>query len=530
MRKTNISSFEILGDIIEVVSRNKVKNINIIGQNTAVNRSKPSKLQQLYEGIHDGIFTSDIDAINALGYDNVKNSAYVKLKYDLKKRLLNTLFFIDTEQPLFTDLEKARFNARRESVAIDFLWLRGARNSAVQLFEELLIFVLQYEMTNFALDIAKKLTTYYSLHGDKKKYAYYKGITIEQQRIYEAETKAELFVSEFTILNARKSGIKPQMYDMAKDFLAQLEPYNDIESVTFISFKGVIARNQCEGNKDFEKLIEVCEHYNQLILSKPFLSKTPVVINLFNIMVANMILERNEATQEAIRQYMSYLNEKDLLWFKAISLQTLLSLHTEQYDNANLMLVKVRSNKSFKNVMPFEQERWLLYDAYLQLLVHLGLLKNNSIPKKLNYNKLYNNMQFSHQDKQGLNIPLRIFEIIVAIYHKEHLHPKKEVLLSQKIENLVKYRERNFNIDSPSFRFDTFLSLIELLLIFHYQIDEIEANSIDLVANFGKKGIDFRQEGYYMEVLSYSNLWVVLRKTLRFHIPKPVEGGIMLRA
>lgn len=236
MKKSSVSSFEILDDMIYVLSKNKIKNINIIGQAASSHRAKSSKMEQLYEGIHNGKFKNDEDAALALGYDSAKNTAYIKLKHELKKRLLNTLLFIDTEQPFFTDLEKARYNAKREWACIDVLWLRGASKSAVFLAEELFQYALYYEITFVALDIAKKLLSHYSLHGDKKKYNYYHEQCNLLQKTYQAETEAEICNSELMILSARNNAHKPALVSLSENCLTRLSTYDDIHSVTFLGF------------------------------------------------------------------------------------------------------------------------------------------------------------------------------------------------------------------------------------------------------------------------------------------------------
>ena len=80
--------------LVNLLSIQKVKQIEIITENAEMS----PMTRQFYEGVRDGLFEDDAAASNALYGDNENNPAYRKLKYRLKQRLINTLFFIDIQE------------------------------------------------------------------------------------------------------------------------------------------------------------------------------------------------------------------------------------------------------------------------------------------------------------------------------------------------------------------------------------------------------------------------------------------------
>ena len=80
-----------LKELISVVSRHKIKQIEIVGNE---NHDVNSKFQQLYDLVQSGQLQSDSQAMSLL-YPGIKNAKepYSKLKNRLKNRLINTLFY-----------------------------------------------------------------------------------------------------------------------------------------------------------------------------------------------------------------------------------------------------------------------------------------------------------------------------------------------------------------------------------------------------------------------------------------------------
>jgi hypothetical protein len=364
MKKAPLSNFEILQDIIYIVDKNKVKKITVIGNPDTNGNKKKSKIELLYEGLHYKTFATDTDAAAALGYKGEKDTAYIKLKHELKKRLLNTILFIDTDKPHFSDLERARFSAKHDWITLEFLLLRGGRRSGLQLAEELFALAEKFEITLIALDIAKKLMTNFALDGVKRKYEYYKAAIERLIFVYNAETEAELLCTKFVSANATNKSHKPELYQLGVECLAYLSKYENVKSIVYLSFYGVIERNMYDGKKDFRKIIEVCEKNNALIKEKPFLHKAPIVINLYNIAAAHIVLREYAQAQATINEYLQYLEVGHTTWFKGIDIQITLFFHTGQVDKGYTLYEKGKAERSFGQLYRGDQERWTLYSGY----------------------------------------------------------------------------------------------------------------------------------------------------------------------
>ena len=91
---------EVLKELVHIVTKNKVKSISLLSDEF----NKENKTAALYDGISEGRFQTDEEAAEFFYPSSPwQRSNYRKLKADLRNRLVNMLFFIDTKQPSYTD-------------------------------------------------------------------------------------------------------------------------------------------------------------------------------------------------------------------------------------------------------------------------------------------------------------------------------------------------------------------------------------------------------------------------------------------
>ena len=162
---------EILKEMINIITKNKIKNIEIIGDNP----TNSSKINKLYNGIQSGQFLDEEAAINYFyGLDSKGKSNFKKLKKRLRGRLINTVFFVDIHKPSFSEIQKAYYTCYKNLAAIKILIGRAARRSAISLAEQTIKKAIQFEFSDIVLDIARILRIHYSaIESNSAKYDLY---------------------------------------------------------------------------------------------------------------------------------------------------------------------------------------------------------------------------------------------------------------------------------------------------------------------------------------------------------------------
>ncbi|MFK7981507.1 MAG: hypothetical protein AB8G86_16095 [Saprospiraceae bacterium] len=117
---------EILREMVQVLTKYKTKQIEVLGNPT----ENKSQVYEFYEGIADGTFTSDEEAATHFFDGNVRNQSYKNLKSRLKNRLINTVFFVEANQSMFNEYERAYVNCYRDWAAARILASKSAKKSA----------------------------------------------------------------------------------------------------------------------------------------------------------------------------------------------------------------------------------------------------------------------------------------------------------------------------------------------------------------------------------------------------------------
>lgn len=140
----------------------------------------------------------------------------------------------------------------------------------------------------------------------------------------------------------------------------------------------------------------------------------------------------------------------NLLSMKEYVLKTYLNLN--DVDKAKEFLHDVLHSSAYKNATKLVKERWLLYDAYMHFIY--SYVKNE--PYKFSTARLYNQIPNLVQDKFGLNLSIRIIEILFLIGKND----LDEAIT--KIENLIAYQNRYLK-ESIYTRSNLFIKMLQIM-------------------------------------------------------------------
>ena len=182
-----------LKSLINLLSKQKVKQIEIITEEVELSE----KTKQLYEGIKNSEFHSDEEAALSLYGTTPKNETYRKLKYRLKERLINTLFFIDIQNYSRSKFEKALNRSYKNWAAYSILKQKGLRSVSINIIENTLKTSVKYDITNLNMLIIKELKLHYSIFDyNNYKEQKYIGLYDHYKNIYNLEEQSELLYSK----------------------------------------------------------------------------------------------------------------------------------------------------------------------------------------------------------------------------------------------------------------------------------------------------------------------------------------------
>ncbi len=252
-----MASFEELQALAEVVSKNKVKHIQVIGNPGNAN----TKFEQFYDAIATGRLHDDTEAAQCFYQTSPDHAAYRKLKDRLQERLVNTLFFVDVNQEGFNDYNKGYYNCYKLIAATKILIGRAARKAAIPLAEKALEQAIKFEFTDVILFLARDLRMHYgSIVGDRKKFETLDILVEQYNSILLAELKAEQYYSNLMMHYVGSKATKPDLIEKAAQYSTELEKLsNKINSYRFNYLSFVIFTLRHEIANDYLNTLEVCQ-------------------------------------------------------------------------------------------------------------------------------------------------------------------------------------------------------------------------------------------------------------------------------
>ena len=258
---------EILKELSQIINRNKVKSIEILNPNTK------SKVNTFYQALADGSISDDDEAASKL-YPKLPadSSNYRKLKASLKRKMINTLFFIDTKRNNYTDRQAAYYECYKNWAAANILLGKSAYKSCLDLCMKTLRYAKKYEFTELSRDIIKLLRLHYSAQlGDAKNYRKYRNDYEKYDTICLWENKAELYYSDLIVEYVNNKAMKKFLVDAAKEYLAELLPKTEqLSTYRFHLYTKLIQIMASSAENNFQEILVLGQEMETFFRNKKY--------------------------------------------------------------------------------------------------------------------------------------------------------------------------------------------------------------------------------------------------------------------
>ena len=224
---------KIIRELSNIITPKRTKHVNLL----SFNLKTDSKLMQLYEGIRKDHFKSDEEAIKSLYGDLKHKYKYSKLKYDLRRRLYNTLHLGELDSNTVSEDVKTFMECQKAWTAIRFLLYFNAKAAAISILEKHFPKMLKYEFTIMILEGARRLNRYYSTYElDNKKLTYYDDLVSKYLSLYIVEVKIDSYYNSLISMYIEDKSPKEKVASTATEYLEQLDAiYPEVLSSTFIA-------------------------------------------------------------------------------------------------------------------------------------------------------------------------------------------------------------------------------------------------------------------------------------------------------
>ena len=494
---------EELKAMISAISKSKVKQIEVISNQDGGN----TQTQQLYDGIARGEIQTDEDIVAAFFSDSKENAHFYtsRIKRKLKDKLLNTLFFVDVNQPNFNDHNRAYFTCYRQAAAVKILIGLGARPAAIPLAEKTLKQALKFEFTELIYSLARDLRRHYgTIEGDRKKFEEMNEIVSTYSIILDAETKVEEYHTDLMVNYIKSTATNTEIKDKAIAYAKELEELSKkVSSPRFDYLSQLVRALRYEIENDYKNLLKLCEkaieHFEK---KKENLTITNIFSFAIRALVCNIYLQDYSAAEKSIKKCEEYSREGTQNRFLTREYSIALYFHAGKFQRAYEVYKEVVSHPNFIKLPAPTQERWRVLEAFIFYFIYTGKIKpdaDNPV-KTFRLTSFLNDVPTYAKDKRGINVTLLILQILFF------LHQQKYSDIIDRVESLKTYTYRYLRRDD-TFRSSCFIKMLTTVPDTSFHKKAVLRRAEKYRKKLAEMPLHKANQSVELEVVPYETLW-----------------------
>jgi hypothetical protein len=481
-----------LKEIVNIVTRRKIQQIDVLDKSLIA--SKDSVMLKLHDCIRDEDILTDEQAIKymygELNEQTIKN--YRQLKAKFKRRLLNTLFFLDINNKEFgTEIEKQYYECTRSLQLINIIQKYGENHFLIKdIIKDYYKTAEEYKFYAILTEYNLRLIDYYSIHGNFKKIAtckesYYKYRQLQDEInevhiIYREIDSVILIPNEKTNIAlelCNKNVDKCKIND--KNYLAY--SYKLLCKIMYYDYYFNREELSLYIDKYFKHLNTEDNLYRAYLIGAAYVFKLHIFL-------------QDRAYDKGLQYLQENINQiQGLCWFEAMEIKFRFAINMNNLELCKEIYGTVCNHTRFKQIPIYIQEKWLILDGYYTF--YERYLNNKGYT--FNINKLVNQLHFLYHDKRGYYFSVLILQLL------SYLSRNDKNLAYELINNLKIYKSRYLN-DEKTKRNNEFVKvLLRIIKVNNNKINIIEQEVTNNLYN-----------NYYNnnEIIEYEKLIYIVNK------------------
>jgi len=489
--------------LVKLLSAQKTHQIEILSEDAQLS----PKARALYEGIRDGSFDNDEEASLNLYNSDSKSSAYVKLKYRLKQRLINTVFFIDIQKYSRSPYEKALAQAYKNWAASKILQRKGLNQLSVDISESILKQTLKFDIIELSLLISSDLKLHYGLFGNKKlkfqrlsalndelisKFAFRN----EAQNLYIKYGKIVSSVKSFELISELDNDLaridNMLRDDFSDDYYTRLYLFNSAYFIYLIK-------------KDLTKQFELSSQAIEYFEAKPEFHKRGIFEFKMKMGVSLLGINKSE---DAIKEFHDCLdittNSGGIGWQYIHSYLFIAHTLNKNYNKAYDILCTVMDHPKFKTMYQTYKEPWYLKEAFINFLIRKNKINLDNFKgiklRQFRISRFLNEVPQMTKDKKGLNISINIIQILFLMLDEEY---------DKVLDKLTALKQYSFRyLKKPEYaRSSNFIKMLLKIPAGKYKANLIQKKAEKYYKFLRDNPMDYSEQSMNIEIIPYEQLW-----------------------
>lgn len=487
-------------EIAKIVTKKKVKKIEIFDDYTL--QQKDSKFNEFYEALMDGAFHNDADAAQHFYGSSSKHDKYRQLKSRFKKRLLNTLYFLDINQASNPNYERAYYSCHKDWTLVKILLNNNAIETGHQLARQIYTTALKFHFSDLIVNSARTLRAQASADGNEKLFQEYDARCKEYLPIFEAEMLSEEYFQQVQLFIQSKNTDTA----LVETLIEKLQQMSTLHTAPVIQYNRLLAEIiYAEWKRDYVILEQICNEAEAYIETHPQYYQT----DKFTTVIKKKLLAvfHTNRWQEGKRAFEQYRIHFDSIenWLALMEYYILFAVKHKEYNIALDLFEIVFRDKRYKKLNEAETEKWQLIEIFLCFLQW-------SIGK--HYPKRYARFRLKRFLEEPIIIDKKKRILAVINIIGQCLFLLEEQRLSEAFERIerLKVYLNKFLRTEEHFRSIQFIRLLQQLAKAHFDYSNIGIHE-KYLTRLQETPNQYSGQLNSLEVIPYQDLWEMVLKS-----------------
>ena len=501
---------EDLISLVRLIATQKIEQIDLFNSKVDL----PHLTRKLYEGIVKGEIKDEEEGILAIYNDRTKKKNFNKLETRLKNRILNTLFFLQNTSQDRSEMRKARYSVARDFSLINILRDRNEKRTSIKIAVRAYNKAVKYELTEYAIMIARKLHEYYGYsYPSKKKMIKYQSEISKLQHTLNAEIKAEEYYTKFSYLYVTKKS------KFSRDQLNEIKSYVD-HLIHLKSFTSSFKFNLDSYNvitsyfifiDEYDKAIKYCEEALEFFESKPYEDKSTKWAFRNSLILAYIGKRKYSEAAKYTALNFKIIKRGTYNWYMQCNYEFILLSAQQDYQKLYDLVLDVTSTKNYKKLI-IQHEYWNVNEAYIQFLIRMEKVdpnKNNNGKRLRPFSlaRFLNDVPKFSKDKRGLNISILIIQYLFLLLDRKYSK------LIDRLDAIKQYSYRYLKNDE-SYRSNLFIKMLLKVADADFHPIAAERYTKEMHTKLLASNPSANFQSTEIEVIPYEKLWEIVMELL----------------
>lgn len=496
-------------ELAEVANLKRISKIEIF--DGASLKGKSSKFNDFYLGLTSGKLRSDREAAKNIYQTIPSDDRYRQLKSRFRKRLLNTVFFLNLNAPLKARYEQAYADSQKEWALINLLRLYDADKNVHAMSRQLLTICKKHHFINLSVQVLTLLVDQAIADENENECKEYHSQLREAIDLCQAEAEASLIYQHVKIrLNQVTQPISSDQWADWENSIIRISELNPHPKIQFLSY--LIGARHYFASREFSLAIAIAQQTEGIFKQYAQIFSQEDLFEMRYIHMLALLAHHDFNGAAALSEVtLRKLEPGSTNWLNFLNLSFLSGLHAANYPYAYQVLQKVFSYHKFKLLPESIQQMWLLYKAALFFFLRQNT--NNTKKNSTQYSPLFDPIAFIQspalfeKDQRILTIWTLIIQLLYLIEGK--LYNKA----AENIERLKHYARHQLNTETQ-IRTIAFIRCLNTLLKADFNPDSVnETNKYYLALLDTPPAYNGHLD--QLEIIPFHTLWINFTEILK---------------